>query len=88
MAWFRNEHDEPNGTGVPPVTCGEAKTMAAIVAGVDTEEIEAFVILSMLICPNCGLAHNMVSTNNVDDITLIHMLSSAIGDAHRRLYYG
>jgi hypothetical protein len=86
MTWFRNDHDTPDGSGPPPLTEGEARTLAAVVAGVDPLDVEAFISIAVLKCPNCGLAHNTVTTNNVDDVTMIHVLSEAIRKAYERMY--
>jgi hypothetical protein len=88
VTWFKNEHNAPDGKGEAPLTPGEALTLAAVYCGVEPTEVEAYIMITVLKCPNCGLAHNTVTTDNVDDVTAINILANAIQAAQRRLYYG
>lgn len=86
--WFKNSHDAENGKGEGPLTSGEAMALVAMITGCDMEEVEAFVVTALMKCPNCGLAHNVLTSTNVDDLEAIHVMHLAANGIARNLYYG
>jgi hypothetical protein len=68
----------PLGTHDPETTAGEAHTLTAIIAGIDPEEVESFIVITIATCEECGRRHMLLDKDiSVDEA--IATLGNAIG---------
>jgi len=68
-----------SGRKTGALKAGEARTLLGMVAGVAPEPVEAFILVSVLKCPDCGEPHMLVIDKDVTVNQCLEILQSAIG---------
>jgi hypothetical protein len=61
------------------MTDGEARTLLGMVAGVDPEPVESFILISVLKCADCGESHRLVMDRDLGTDDALTILNSAVG---------
>lgn len=68
-----------SGRQIGALSAGEARTLLGMVAGVSPEPVDAFILISMLKCPDCQEPHMLTLDKDVTVEDALVILQSAIG---------
>ena len=73
-----DSHFSAHGKRRGALTRGEAKTMAGMIAGLSPEPVEAFVLVSVAKCQECGILHKFYVDKSIDSESAMELLAMAI----------